>query len=453
MDSFSDIRRVVGEVTAPSRVERQAGPPDGRATPSQTRAGASEGGEEPRRSGERSVQAAVARASRALGALDPGIDGNVGARLGAVREQLTLAAASGDTRAGALLERLDALMFSPGKDGGAALAALTQDGSLARQLALLAAAAVGGIDRPAVAQDAMLARLLVLIGASSAEGPGVAAAFSASLAELLGAAGKTPTLDPSSAAAQLRSIRSELLTRVAERLSRTGSTGTTEALLAVAKDGTSLPSLDGALARVLFTAARGDQLAARAHVFLEGLLAGSLASSADVAGALVAESGRADAGLREALGRYLAAREFEHSWNVARREFGDPLAFGFAVPDGESGCATVQLVGGDDEEKSNRRGDGGSGSFHMTLGVDFSGLGPIRADLAVRDDQIAVRLVVSYPQIAMEIRRRAQDLETVLGLEGRRVLLAIADGTEAQATVDARRVGVHEEDHVMDLEG
>ena len=86
MDSLSDIRRVVGEVTAPSRVERQAGPPDGRAAPSETRAGASEGGEEPRRSGDRSVQGAVARASRALGALDPGIEGDVGARLGAVRE-------------------------------------------------------------------------------------------------------------------------------------------------------------------------------------------------------------------------------------------------------------------------------------------------------------------------------------------------------------------------------
>ena len=48
----------------------------------------------------------------------------------------------------------------------------------------------------------------------------------------------------------------------------------------------------------------------------------------------------------------------------------------------------------------------------------------------------------------MRFLRRRQ-----LGLEGRRVLLAVADGTEEEARVDARRVGLKPEDHVMDLEG
>ena len=64
------------------------------------------------------------------------------------------------------------------------------------------------------------------------------------------------------------------------------------------------------------------------------LLGGALRSPQDVAAALIAESGRSGGWLREVIGRHLAAREFEHARNVARREFGDPPAFGFAVPDG-----------------------------------------------------------------------------------------------------------------------
>ena len=167
---------------------------------------------------------------------------------------------------------------------------------------------------------------------------------------------------------------------------------------------------------------------------------------------MIAESGAADNALREVIGRHLAAREFEHAWNVARREFGDPPAFGFAVPQGEEGFATVQVVG----DQQGGRGGGEARkaeSCHVTVGVEFSGLGPVRADLAVRDDQVALRLVVARPDVAREIRFRAKELESSLALEGRRVLLAVADGTEAEARVDARRVGLKPEDHVMDLEG
>ena len=67
----------------------------------------------------------------------------------------------------------------------------------------------------------------------------------------------------------------------------------------------------------------------------------------------------------------------------------------------------------------SRHGD----SCHVTVGVEFSGLGPVRADLAVRDDQVALRLVVARPEIAKEIRARAQELEALLGL-----LDGISDG-------------------------
>jgi hypothetical protein len=62
-------------------------------------------------------------------------------------------------------------------------------------------------------------------------------------------------------------------------------------------------------------------------------------------------------------------------------------------------------------------------------------------------------MVVARPEVAQELRFRAKELESSLALEGRRVLLAIADGSEEEARVDARRVGLKPEDHVMDLEG
>ncbi|MEM9383366.1 MAG: flagellar hook-length control protein FliK, partial [Planctomycetota bacterium] len=225
-----------------------------------------------------------------------------------------------------------------------------------------------------------------------------------------------------------------------------------DALVALARAPETHPALDGALARAWLTLPVSGRAAAAAHALLDALFARPLHASADVAAALVAEAGRADAGLRDALGSLLAGREFEHAWNVARRELGDPGAFGFAVPDGLESFATAELVAGDEDEES-RGGAGASGSFHLTLGVDFSALGPVRADLAVRDGQVAVRLVASDPRTAMEIRRRSEDLRTRLASEGRKVLLAVADGSEEEARVDAHRVGVDEEDHVMDVEG
>ena len=90
------------------------------------------------RSGDSRADAALEWASRALSALDPDADGEVGTRLQELRDALARGAADGDPRAKRLLSRLDAMAFQPGRDGGPELAALNRMSHVARQLALLA---------------------------------------------------------------------------------------------------------------------------------------------------------------------------------------------------------------------------------------------------------------------------------------------------------------------------
>ncbi len=378
----------------------------------------------------------------------------MGARLQELRDALGRGAAAGDSRAERLLSRLDALAFQPGRDGGPELAALNRMAHVARQLALLASATIAGVDSAGAARQALLDAILSVAGVSPG-GPGARALTSALdgiLQEVIGASAKVQ-LRAHDAADVLRNAGGQLLERLAARMEAAGEDGAAKGLREALAGSASRGSLDGSLARVLLhqQASRSGGTG-QAAAYLDSLLGGALRSPQEVAAALIAESGTAGSGLREVIGRHLAAQEFEHAWNVARREFGDPPAFGFAVPDGADQYATVQFVG-DNPSGRGRGSERGRESCHVTVGVEFSGLGPIRADLAVRGDQIALRLVVARPDVAQEIRFRASELESSLGLEGRRVLLAVADGSVDEARVDARKVGVKPEDHVMDLEG
>lgn len=405
------------------------------------------------RNGDSRADAALERASRALSALDPDADGEVGTRLQELREALARGAADGDPRAKRLLSRLDAMAFQPGRDGGSELAALNRMSHVARQLALLASATIAGVDSVEAAKQALLDALLAAAGVSpgGSGGRAVSGALDGLLAEVVGRSAGIE-LRAHDAADVLREASVRLLERLVGRLESAREGGAAAGLEAALSGRASRSAIDGALARVLLHQQVSWSGGSRqATAYLDSLLNGALRSPQEVAAALIAESGTADNALRDVIGRHLAAREFEHAWNVARREFGDPPAFGFAVPEGPDGFATVQVVG--DEQGGRGGGERKPESCHVTVGVEFSGLGPVRADLAVRGDQVALRLVVARPDVAQEIRFRAKELESALALEGRRVLLAIADGTEAEARVDARQVGLKPDDHVMDLEG
>ncbi len=433
-------------------MDRRPGAPEPRTGEASKQGVAGQSGAE--RPAESRPDVALERASRALSALDPEADGEVGARLQELRDALARGAADGDPRAQRLLSRLDALAFQPGRDGGPELAALNRMAHVARQLALLASAAVAGVDSAGAARQALLDAILSVAGVNPG-GPGARALTSALdvvLPEIIGRSAGIQ-LRAHDAADVLRVAGERLLERLAGRMEAAGEPVAARGLREALAGASSRGSIDGSLARVLLhQQASRSAGAGQAAAYLDSLLSGALRSPQEVAAALIAESGSAGSGLREVIGRHLAAREFEHAWNVARREFGDPPAFGFAVPEGPDRFATVQVVG-DNPSGRGRGSERGRESCHVTVGVEFSGLGPVRADLAVRGDQIALRLVVARPDVAQEIRFRASELESALALEGRRVLLAVADGSEDEARVDARQVGVKPEDHVMDLEG
>ena len=434
-------------------MDRRPGAPESR--PSEASKQGFAGQSEAKRSDDSRADTALERASRALSALDPEADGEVGTRLQELRDALVRGAADGDPRAQRLLSRLDAMAFQPGRDGGPELAVLNRMSQVARQLALLASATIAGVDSVEAAKQALLDALLASASVSSGSSGGraVAAGLEELLAETVGRSAGIQ-LRAHDAADVLREASARLLGALVDRLESAKAGGAAASLRAALAGRTSRSAIDGALARVLLhqqvSWAGGS---GQASAYLDSLLHGALRSPQEVAAAMVAESGTADRALRDIIGRHLAAREFEHAWNVVRREFGDPPAFGFAVPEGPDGFATVQVIGDQQGERGGGGGERTPGSCHVTVGVEFSGLGPVRADLAVRDDQVALRMVVARPEVAQELRFRAKELESSLALEGRRVLLAIADGSEEEARVDARRVGLKPEDHVMDLEG
>ncbi|MDA1265748.1 MAG: hypothetical protein O2816_11770, partial [Planctomycetota bacterium] len=68
---------------------------------------------------------------------------------------------------------------------------------------------------------------------------------------------------------------------------------------------------------------------------------------------------------------------------------------------------------------------------------------------------IAARLRASRPVTAALLRASRPELEALLGGEGRRVMLSILDGTDAEVSVEqlAHDVDYLREHHLMDVEG
>ncbi|MEM9803249.1 MAG: hypothetical protein AAGA20_23220, partial [Planctomycetota bacterium] len=374
-------------------------------------------------------------------------EGELAARFDAVRAAAARAARAGDPHALRLLERLDRIAFDPRRTDGAALARSLVDTALGQRLALLATAALGGADDAAAARESVAARLLVALGIDGGT-PEAARLRDVALAALDSLVARDRAgLALSSAGPRLRALRAELVRSVLAQL----GTSANARLGSLADPSRSHAPLDGALARVLLTHGRGGAAAA----LLDSVASLATGGAAEGGAALVVESGRVtgDTALRSALGSWVATGELEHAWNVARRELGDPTGFAFVVPDGPDGHTTVRATASEEEDSARVR-DGDDAPFRVTVGVDFSGLGPVRADLVVREGRIAARIVASDPRTAMAIRRRSDELEARLGLEGRDVLLAVAEGQVDDVRVDPHRaVGADDDRHMMDLEG
>jgi len=87
--------------------------------------------------------------------------------------------------------------------------------------------------------------------------------------------------------------------------------------------------------------------------------------------------------------------------------------------------------------------------------VDFTALGPLRAEIGVRADLVALRLVVTPEDVATEIRSRLDDLTGHLASGDRVVRVAVTVGTSEDVEVDSHHQNIRwlREHHLMDLSG
>ena len=155
---------------------------------------------------------------------------------------------------------------------------------------------------------------------------------------------------------------------------------------------------------------------------------------------------------RDSVARALAGVESEQLLNLARREFHEGWHLSLPVPDGER-WATAHLFYADPDDADDC--SEGEEMQRMTVSVDFSQLGPLRAEIGVRQDLIALRLVVTRPEVVEELHRALRTLTDQLELGGRKTRVAIALGRPEEADADSLGFDIRwlREHRLMDLRG
>lgn len=162
--------------------------------------------------------------------------------------------------------------------------------------------------------------------------------------------------------------------------------------------------------------------------------------------------------LRDAVGRTLAGLEAEQLLNLVRRQTGEPLVFGFPLPDGEGWTTAKLLV----HPRQEREGDEGSapegsdrGVHRLVLGVSFSRTGPVRADLVLTDRSLSARVQLTDPDLVQRVRRDLRPLAQSLGDGKRRVRLSVGLGRWEEVEVGTRPLDLQVfRDHpLMDVQG
>lgn len=156
---------------------------------------------------------------------------------------------------------------------------------------------------------------------------------------------------------------------------------------------------------------------------------------------------------REALTRALEGVEAEQLLNVARQRAGEPLHW--SLPLLESGrWTTAHLF----VQRGSSDGQGSSGSdpksvWRLSLAIDLTGTGPVRADLAARSGALDLWLRASRPAGLSALAAGLGELEARLAQGGRRVSIHLAPATEEsllpeQSAADVRFLREHP---LMDL--
>jgi hypothetical protein len=230
-----------------------------------------------------------------------------------------------------------------------------------------------------------------------------------------------------------------------------------------------LARLHGALLGQVFDPARGGD------GLRELLFAAGLAHEATLAAVLAGRAGRpeleraradlkallllgfdaaeGEPAVREALARALDGLETEQLVNLARERTGEALVFSFPVADGGR-WATAHLLlperraQEDSEEESAR-------SQRLTLGVELSALGPVRADLTLTPATLFVRVTLVEPRVLAALEAVRAPLVRALAGQGRAVELQLRLGTPAEAEQGLRPLDATylQDHHLMSVDG
>lgn len=155
---------------------------------------------------------------------------------------------------------------------------------------------------------------------------------------------------------------------------------------------------------------------------------------------------------REALERALAGIESEQLLNVARKESSEGLHLSIPVPDGER-WATAHLFFRDERREDGQAAE--EGMLRLTLAVDFSRLGPLRAELGITRDELTLSIVASREDIAVRLRADLDALADSLAREGRTVRVTVRTGGPEEVAAErlAHDVRWLRENHLLDCEG
>ena len=155
--------------------------------------------------------------------------------------------------------------------------------------------------------------------------------------------------------------------------------------------------------------------------------------------------------LREAASRALRALELEQVLNGARREHGEPLHLELGLPEAHGSARTDVFLRGDREGDGSGDGD----SCRATVAVRFTRLGAVRADLALRDGRLAVRLAVEDPSAVAPLQGALPELVERLQTEGREVAVRVVNEPDRilDPVQESHDIAFLRESHLMDVEG
>ncbi|MEZ6018130.1 MAG: flagellar hook-length control protein FliK [Planctomycetota bacterium] len=342
--------------------------------------------------------------------------------------------------------RLAALAMDP-RGGADLLRELAGQGAVPLRVALLAAAAELRGAAPAAtleaALDAFATRLVnalpTLGGASTEAALAAAREGLAAALQRVAQVGLPPAgaLHTGVSAADLHALTSGILDALVRALGgRDGAApeGRAGLLAGLARaDQGALALRLGGPALATFLALPADsplrqQLTQRA-------LAGVHPGARDARLALLAELLDGDAGSTErALARLVGALEGEAAANAARRDMGEPTVWTLPMMDGPR-WSTITLL--EDRHGRDAREEGGDDAgTRVAIGTDFSGLGPVRADLAVSRERLVLRFMIADPETARAVRIAAPELRERLAAMGREVLVAVAESAPEAARVE-----------------